>query len=819
MSFIGFPKPQKPAWYGAVLLAIAALSAIVAVAFFAKDEWIKVIVIDLSSAIFSILAAICLFYAARRTASISRRFAYPWLILAVAQLTFALGGICRYIIEVSLLQNPFPSLADAFHLSYYPLFLLGIILFPTILFSRIDWLKTFLDMATVILSAVMVLWSFLLGPFVSNGFENPILIQVLMVAYPVGDLAILWAIHVILYRQSRAQSRTPLQLMIYAAFIMIITDCFFAYQILSGAYLTQGALGLGSILASIPICFAGVVQGSQIQKLKNEIEQHPVEEWQRSSPISRLTYFSYAWVIAAYLLLILNQNYPLPVNFTILVWGVGLLIFMVILRQLLTLSENRLLNKKLQAALEKDRQKTEELSRINGSLQLEIDERKRAEGQLAYDTLHDSLTGLPNRVLFIDRLRHAIDYTQRYEQYHFSVLFLDIDHFKVINDSLGHVIGDQLLLAFAKRLRTCLRLSDTVARMGGDEFVILLEDTKDEVDVISAAERIEDHMKLAFILEGRQVYVSASIGIVLFADDYEHPEDIIRDADIAMYRAKTLGKARYEVFNSTLRDVAIARLELENDLRFALDKNEFRLSYQPIISLDSNEILGFEALIRWYHEKRGLISPMDFIPIAEETGLILKIGEWVLREGCRQACEWQHTYQRNPPLTISINISGSQLVQQGFVELVEKVLAETGLKGNSLSLEITERICLNSSEEMKSVFQRLHDVGVQFHIDDFGIGYSSLSYLQNFPIDTLKIDKTFVSKIGANSGNSEIVRSIIALAHDLGMSAIAEGVETETQLSQLRTFGCNYGQGYLLSYPIDKQGVDSMLQTNFEQTK
>ncbi|RPI86489.1 MAG: EAL domain-containing protein [Chloroflexi bacterium] len=817
MSFTGFLKRQKPAWYGAVLLIAVALFTLLAIVFISNDEWLKVIILNLSSAIFSTLAATSLFFAARYTGRFSRRFAYPWLILAFAQLIFALGDIFWYLLEVSLLQDPFPSISDVFYLSYYPIFLIGIILLPSIRFSRIDWLKTFLDMTIVMLSAFMVLWSFLLGPLISTGTENTILTQFLTVAYPSGDLVLFWAILVILYRQSGTQPQTPLRLLIYATIIMIITDCIFAYQTLSDTYISGRLIDLGWILASIFTCSAGIVQSLKAHQTSVQIDQNPVEEWPRSSPISRLTYFSYAWVIAAYLLLILNQNYPLPVNFTILVWGVGLLIFMVILRQLLTLNENRLLNKKLQAALEKDRQKTEELSRINGSLQLEIDERRRAEGQLAYDALHDSLTGLPNRVLFIDRLRHAIDYTQRYEQYQFSVLFLDIDHFKVINDSLGHIVGDQLLIAFAKRLRTCLRLSDTVARMGGDEFVILLEDTKNEEDVISAAERIEDHMKLAFILDGRQVYVSASIGIVLFADDYEHPEDIIRDADIAMYRAKTLGKARYEVFNSTLRDVAIARLELENDLRFALDKNEFRLNYQPIISLDSNEILGFEALIRWYHEKRGLISPMDFIPIAEETGLILKIGEWVLREGCCQAREWQNTYKRNPPLTISINISGSQLVQQGFVELVEKILAETGLEGNSLSLEITERICLNSSEEMKSVFKRLHDVGVQFHIDDFGIGYSSLSYLQNFPIDTLKIDKTFVSKIGANSGNSEIVRSIIALAHDLGMSAIAEGVETETQLSQLRTFGCNYGQGYLLSYPIDKQGVDSILQTSFEQ--
>ncbi|HKQ88702.1 MAG TPA: EAL domain-containing protein [Candidatus Acidoferrales bacterium] len=432
----------------------------------------------------------------------------------------------------------------------------------------------------------------------------------------------------------------------------------------------------------------------------------------------------------------------------------------------------------------------------------------------------DPLTGLPNRLLFLDRLDRLMKHSKRHSERLFAVLFLDLDAFKMINDSLGHLIGDQLLLGVAKRLEKCLRSSDTIARlgqetftlarMGGDEFTVLLDDLKDPADANRAADRIMEGLSAPFDLEGKEVFTSASIGIALCTPAYKDPEEIMRDADTAMYRAKSLGKARYEVFNADMRASVMARLELETDLRRALDRGEFCNYYQPIVSLSTGEITGFESLLRWQHPTRGLLGPKEFISVAEDTGLIRDLGWWSLREACCRIAEWR-ALDPGRDLIVSVNLSIKQFVQPNLVENIGNLLNELNLSPDALKLEITESTVMDDPATAVEMLRQMKALGIRLAIDDFGTGYSSLSYLHRFPLDTLKIDRSFISGTNGGVNGMEIAKTIMPLAKNLSLDVVAEGVETAEQAQELKRLDCKYAQGYYFSRPLTREDAEALL--------
>jgi diguanylate cyclase (GGDEF)-like protein/PAS domain S-box-containing protein len=441
---------------------------------------------------------------------------------------------------------------------------------------------------------------------------------------------------------------------------------------------------------------------------------------------------------------------------------------------------------------------------------VDIHDRKNSEHQLVHNALHDPLTDLPNRTLFLDRLELAMRRSERRGEARFAVLFIDLDRFKRINDSLGHTLGDELLKAIATRLRKCVRPADTVARLGGDEFALLVEELSDEAQASRIALRIHQDLEHPFELEGHEVFSSASIGITLWSDSYSQPEELLRDADTAMYRAKSDGRSRHTVFQPAMHQRAMSQLKIEGELHGAVRRQELELFYQPIIELASGRMVGAEALLRWQHPELGLLSPDAFLPAAEETGIMPQIGAWVLGEACRQLRTWQQTFTAAADLKVYINLHALQFAQRALAAEIARVLTETGLEPASLGLEIVESALLGETEAAHETLRELRALGLNLCIDDFGTGYSSLSYLHRFPVTTLKIDRSFVSTIRGGS-EAAIVGSVTSLAHSLGFDVVAEGVETELQLETVRRLGCDFAQGFLFSRPVDRLATAALL--------
>ena len=439
--------------------------------------------------------------------------------------------------------------------------------------------------------------------------------------------------------------------------------------------------------------------------------------------------------------------------------------------------------------------------------------RRELEERLAHKALHDELTGLPNRTLFINRLGHALARKER-TRGKVAVLFMDLDNFKYVNDSLGHEAGDALLVGVAERIEGCLRPGDTAARLGGDEFVVLLEDVPDARGAGLVASRIAEALRDPFVVDGHELFVSTSVGVAMSGFDDDRPGDLLKNADLAMYRAKEEGKDGHAVFEPGMSVRARERLGMEGALRRALDEGGegFAVHYQPKVSLETGGIIGFEALVRWEHPERGPLAPAEFIPVAEENGLIVPLGTWVLGEACRQARAWHERYPADPPLTISVNLSARQFRQANLTKTVADVLGETGLDPRSLILEITESAVMDDARANAETLRELKALGVRIAIDDFGTGYSSLAYLKRFPVDFLKIDRSFVDGLGEDSDDEGIVSSVVNLAHTLNLQAVAEGVETEKQRSRLRSMNCELAQGFYFSEPSTAEAASALLE-------
>ena len=453
-------------------------------------------------------------------------------------------------------------------------------------------------------------------------------------------------------------------------------------------------------------------------------------------------------------------------------------------------------------------------SQLEKQVQAQTADLAEIKQQLLHDALHDDLTKLPNRSLFLERVNSALKRVQEEDNYTFALLVIDLDRFKMINDSGGHLVGDRLLVAVSRALKTLVSGADTVARLGGDEFAILLDPINDVNEALKVAEQVKQALTTSFLIEEQEIFTSPSIGVTISLPTYNSAADILRDANLAMGEAKDNGRARYELFNPQMHKQALKLITLERDLRYAIDKQEFDVYYQPIIDLNGIKLIGFEALIRWQHPYKGFISPGEFIPVAEDTGLIVPIGRMVLEKVCYQIENWKKKFPQATFLKVSVNLSSQQLKEKNIIQEIDEILEKTGLNPDNLKIEITETSLIEHSVITTELLRQLKERNLEICLDDFGTGYSSLSYLHRFPVDTLKIDRSFVNCIGKPEENLEIIQSIITLAHNLGMEVVAEGIETQEQLIYLQKSHCNFGQGYFFNRPLPPQEAEKLLEKN-----
>jgi len=775
---------------------------------------------SLTAPVFGLLGAASLWHAGRQSARARSPQARAWQIWALACLAWMVGDLIWTYLELAAGQSPPPSLADLFYGAFFLLFFVGALHIPRRQLTSFETRKLILDISIFTVVVAVAQWLVVTGLMFEVQAAEAAEIFVL-ISYPVAGLLSTWLpLVVILQRLESSQSVSALLLLAFGTALLWGTSIVFILQTLTETVFVGSLLDAGWSGSFMIFALAGWRQ-AQLVAVEHASTKLNGASLRGAFAVARVL-LPYAGIGAAYLLFVVALGRRLPLSFDHIALIAGLIIVLTLLRQTITLLENAQLLARLQqlnAELEnRVEERTRELTRANEQLRQEIAERERieqalraSEEQLYFDATHDSLTGLPNRLWFMDRLEHALQLYRRQPEHQFAVLFLDVDGFKAINDSLGHSLGDRFLIAVAQRLQASLRAVDTAARMGGDEFVILIENIGDVVAAAHVAERIQREMTATMELAGYRLFMSVSIGLVLSAPEYSRAEDLLRDADIALYRAKALGKAGYQIFDPALRVQAAARLEIETALREALERDEFSLYYQPILSLRDERLTGFEALLRWRRPGHGLIPPLDFIPLAEETGLIVPIGYWTLREACRQLKVWQQAYPVEPPLTVNVNISSRQLTQPGFTEQVALILAEAGLAGRCLKLEITENVFIHDAGTVSGILGQLRAMGVEVQIDDFGTGYSNLGYLHQLPISALKISQTFVNEVSTDRSRAEILQAVVTLAHNLGMSVVVEGVETAEQMAHIREMRCEEGQGYFICRPMDRDQATAYL--------
>jgi diguanylate cyclase (GGDEF)-like protein len=714
-------------------------------------------------------------FVASRTDRLDARTRRAWLLLALATSFMAASDGLWYFYEVIRNTENTPVWIDGVAYSAFPLLGAGLLHFPSAPRAAADRAKYWLDIATVTAGGMMITWYFALRP-IALAYHSTVFELGLAMAFPIGDLVVLVTVAAILARAPAQISRVPLRMLAIALVAAFVADLIFGNMRLAGTYHT------GDAIDWIWLC-EGTLFGLAAWWQANTTTA-PSPGVAAFAPLPRLSLLPYASVAAGFgLLTFVAMPYD-AIELRVALLGAMALTLLVVLRQVLAARDNLRL----------------------------LAERAAQEERFRHEALHDALTGLANRSLLRDRAEHALIRARRQQQLPLALIFLDLDNFKTVNDSLGHATGDALLVEAARRLLACVRATDTVARLGGDEFAILIEDPVETYGCRLITERILATLSHPYIIEGRHIFAGASLGVAAVGDA-DTADDLLRNADVAMYMAKSHGKGQCVFFEPEMRTVALERMEIETDLRRAIETGQFVLHYQPIVILETGEITGVEALVRWQHPRRGLLMPGQFIALAEESGLIVPLGAWVLREACRQARIWHDRFASRepitPPLAMTVNISARQLHTPQLVVDVGIALEESRIDPHALILELTESVLTEQTPVVLATLESLKQLGVRLAIDDFGTGYSSLSYLQKFPIDILKIAKPFVDEVGKETGRQGLAQAIINLGTTLAVRTIAEGIEQPDQRSQLRALGCELGQGYHFSRPATAAELDS----------
>ncbi len=743
-----------------------------------------------------------------------------WFFFLLSMVSLLFTVIVWVFIEMIKGQTGDVATGASFLFASHLLFGWGIFQIPKHRQTRIQAVRQAIDALTVLIGSTLLLWLLWLSPLTAQGilaFDK----LVVTTLYLLSDLVLAAVLISLFFRPQLGQPRGPLVLLSGAIFFMLLANLAIVVQPL-GAGAQAGDLKDQFYL--IALIFCGAAAALQLAVVGQPPTKPKFAEQQERLLHGMRVIIPPLILLVTYGVMILTHGSDYAYSSYLMALGIGVMFLLVSARQFLTLWENVGLAVALRRELGERQQIQDELQRANETLEQHVAERTKElmvlneqlrnnESKLRFDAFHDKLTGLPNRAAFIHHLESALQAARNDVTYHFAVLFLDLDGFKVVNDSLGHWLGDEFLIGLARRLKEHVPVGNLVARLGGDEFVVLIEHLDNDREAVEIAEQIQRQLRRPLEIRGYRLYTTASIGVVVRDGVHTTAGDLLRDADIAMYKAKENGKARCVVFDATMRAQAVTRLKLETALRHALLRNELYLVYQPIWDVAKQQITGFEALARWQNVEHGCIAPAEFIPIAEETGLIIPLGEWVLEEACRQLKNWQTQWPQAAALTISVNISAQQLYQGDLPVMVEQTLQKTGLAASALKIEITESIFMEDVEAAINACSQLRALGVYLQIDDFGTGYSSFNYLHRLPINTLKIDKSFIDLLSLGGQHIEIVRTIATLAHNLQMSVIAEGVETEEQLAHVEALGCEQVQGYLIAKPLEWGAAAAFIQS------